>query len=89
MDSLSLSLVILVFFVPLLVFFATVRLGAGEEAPDNGSEREERCESFARLQRPRPRLDARWQAQVRESMPVLRQNVAVARLMRMEGTPVA
>lgn len=85
MDAISLSLVILVLFIPLLAFFATA----------HWSERNSECEQqtepkvpgppplladFIRLQRPRSKSVSRDYA------PVLRQNVAVARLMRMEGS---
>ncbi len=86
MDSLSLSLVILVFFIPLLAFFATVKQNDSEDAaqPAKTLPHEHLHAGFARLQRPRSRSESR----VRDCAPVLRQNVAVTRLMRLEGMPL-
>lgn len=81
MDALSLSLVILVVFIPLLAFFATTRQAVTEEmSPAKTYECDALHASFSRLQRPRVRAES--------LAPVLRQNVAVARLMRMEGMPL-
>jgi hypothetical protein len=83
MDALSLSLVILVLFFPLLAFFATTKQNAVEAAPSvkvNESLRETLHPSISLLQRPRTRSES--------CAPVLRQNVAVARLMRMEAMPL-
>ncbi len=80
MDALTLSLVILVLFASLVMFFATAdwsERGADTHAAGKGLK--------ADVLRPRsrsiPPLVSRAQAQ--GYPPVLRQNVAVARLMRM------
>ena len=81
MDALSLSLVILVLFVPLLAFFATTKQDAMEGGQTiKSNENDVLHPSFSRLQRPRTRYES--------CAPVLRQNVAVARLMRMEAMPL-
>jgi hypothetical protein len=85
MDSLSLSLMILVLFIPLLAFFATAKWNTHDSAPDATQQVKETLHSdflTNRLQRARSRSVSRDYA------PVLRQNVAVARLMRMEGKPL-
>lgn len=85
MDSLSLSLMILMLFVSLLLFFATVKWGDRNEnasTPTAKSQVPEAMHSdFIRLQR-RPRSHSIC----RDYAPVLTQNVAVARLMRMEDS---
>jgi hypothetical protein len=88
MDALSLSLVILVFFIPLLAFFATAKWDVHDSGPEVAHTvtlKETLHSDFItnRLQRPRSRSAAR-----EYYAPVLRQNVAVARLMRMEGAPL-
>ena len=86
MDALSLSLIILVLFIPLLAFFATTKCDVhGPEVAHTVTSRETLHSDFItnRLQRPRSRSAAR-----EYYAPVLRQNVAVARLMRMEGAPL-
>ena len=87
MDSLSLSLVILVLFIPLLTFFATSKWNTNDSTPHAAAKEPVRDTLHSdfltnRLQRPRSRSVSRDYA------PVLRQNVAVARLMRMEGAPL-
>lgn len=87
MDSLSLSLMILVLFVPLLAFFATAKWNTHDSAPDAAAKqtvRDTLRSDFLtnRLQRAGSRSVSGDYA------PVLRQNVAVARLMRMEGAPL-
>ncbi len=83
MDSLSLALVILVLFLPLLAFFATVERNpraAQTPAEAHVYNAEETIHTDCiRLQRPRARSASR------DLPAVLRQNIAVARLMRMEG----
>ncbi len=78
MDSLSLSLTILVVFVPLLVYFATAMWN---EDQSDTVPKDALHSAFPtrRLQCNRARPTSR------EYAPVLKQNVAVARLMRMEG----
>jgi hypothetical protein len=80
MDSLSLALVILVLFLPLLAFFATVeRDPRAAQTPAEAHAEETIHTDCIRLQRPRTRSAS-------QDLPaVLRQNIAVARLMRMEG----
>ena len=81
MDALSLSLVILVLFIPLLAFFATTKQEPIEGVQTvNANEGETLHPSLSRLQRPRARVES--------YAPVLRQNVAVARLMRIKAMPL-
>jgi hypothetical protein len=86
MDSLSLSLVILVLFIPLLVFFTTAKWGAHNEGDLHLAATEQVKETLhtqcIRMQRSRSRSLSR------DYSAVLRQNVAVARLMKMEGMPL-
>jgi hypothetical protein len=82
MDSLSLALVVCVLFLSLVAFFSTVKWGVQEvqgQARTCVHEPEQLHADCLRLQRPRPR------SVPGEFPPVLRQNVAVARLMRMDG----
>ena len=85
MDSLSLSLMILVLFVSLLIYFATVKWGDSCETvsvPTVKSQVSDTVQAdFLRLQR-----HHRSMSVSRDYVPVLRQNVAVARLMRMEDS---
>ena len=85
MDSLSLSLMILVLFISLLVFFATVKWSDHCQSPPVPTAKSQMPEAaqadFLRLQRRH-----RSTSLCRDYAPVLRQNVAVARLMRMDET---
>ncbi len=78
MDSLTLSLVILVLFVSLVVFFATADWSVPDARP-----KALKAETLRPRSRSQPPSVSR--AQMPNYSPVLRQNVAVARLMRMEG----
>ena len=84
MDALSLSLVILVLFIPLLAFFATTKqepMEGGQTVNANKGETLHPSLSRLPVQRPRARAES--------CAPILRQNVAVARLMRMEAMPLS
>jgi len=89
MDPLSFSLVVLVLFVPLLAYFATTQRKGPVSAPDSAPNSPgppqppvTKGALYSDLLRAH-RSSAR--AVSRECAPVLRQNVVVARLMRVEG----